>query len=147
MSYLTSQTDSMSQSNMLDGLISQYGDGQQGSLFKRKDTALSERLWLKMVVKQWRKYTRKIRHDKQLFFAIRDFIVRRLLKKAMRGIKINYAHCQLIKALRMRSNLALKQKVLAFCKHKFYLRLKLRSFLGARLTVRLPLKRAVRAFK
>ena len=54
--------------------------------------SLSERLWLKSVLTEWRKYHKQVRRDKQLFFAVRDFVIRRLTKKAFRAVKINF--CQ-----------------------------------------------------
>ena len=61
--------------------------------------SLSERLWLKSILAEWRKQHRQLKRDKQLFFAVRDFVIRRLTKKAYRAIKINYAWQMLAKHL------------------------------------------------
>ena len=53
--------------------------------------SLSEQLWLKAILKEWRKYTKQVKRDKQLFFAVRDFVIRRLTKKAFNSFKIHYA--------------------------------------------------------
>ena len=67
--------------------------------------SLSERLWLKSIVAAWRGYHKQVRRDKQLFFAVRDFVIRRLTKKAYRAIKINYAWQMLAKHLNQRRDL------------------------------------------
>ena len=61
--------------------------------------SLSQRLWLKSILTEWRKHHRQIRRDKLLFFAVRDFVIRRLTKKALRAFKINYAWKMLAKHL------------------------------------------------
>lgn len=41
----------------------------------------SEMVWLRQIVRKWRKITKKVKRDKELFFSIRNFIVTRLMKK------------------------------------------------------------------
>ena len=47
-----------------------------------------ETLWLQQILKTWRKLTRRMVRDRKLFFALRNFIVKRLTSKVVRGMKI-----------------------------------------------------------
>ena len=90
--------------------------------------SLSERLWLKSIVAEWRKYHRQVKRDKQLFFSVRDFVIRRLTKKAYRAIKINYAWQMLAKHMCQRRDLASKVDCLRAWRSKLLKRISIRMF-------------------
>ena len=70
-----------------------------------------------------------MRRDKQLFFAVRDFVIRRLTKKAYRAIKINYAQQMLQKHLIERRALMEQKKVFRQWQKKLLLRIRIRMCL------------------
>ena len=90
--------------------------------------SLSERLWLKSIVTEWRKYHKQVSRDKQLFFAVRDFVIKRLTKKAFRAVKINYAQQMLSKHLNHRRNLTEQHKLFHQWQSKLLARIRIRMF-------------------
>jgi len=102
--------------------------GSQGDQSFVSSHSLSEQLWLRSILKEWRKYAKQVKRDKQLFFAVRDFVIRRLTKKAYNAFKINYAHQMLSKHLNMRRDGKTKTDCLQLWRSKFMLRLQHRMF-------------------
>ena len=56
----------------------------------------------RMIFLGWKTYARQVSRDRKLFFKIKDFIVRRLQKKAYRSLKIFYINETIIKHLNQR---------------------------------------------
>ena len=108
---------------------------------------LSEQLWLRSIIKEWRKYTKQVRRDKQIFFSVRDFVIRRLTKKAYNSLKMHYARSMLVKHL----NQLRGQKIIARSFNtwntKFILRLRGRMFFIKYLEYRSSKLQGLTAFK
>ena len=88
--------------------------------------SLSERLWLKSILAEWRKQHRQVRRDKQLFFAVRDFVIRRLTNKAFRAVKINYARTMLAKHIIHKQNKQEEKSVFRHWQSKLLIRIRIR---------------------
>ena len=109
--------------------------------------SLSEQLWLRSILKEWRKYTKQVKRDKQIFFSVRDFVIRRLTKKAYNSLKMHYARSMLVKHL----NLLKGQKIVArdfnTWRSKFISRLRSRMFFIKYLEYRSSKLQGLTAFK
>lgn len=84
-------------------------DAQQTPKSTKKRKNLNMAYMVRMIFLAWKSFARQVRYDRQLFFKLRDFIVRRLTKKAMLGLKIHYVKSFMSKQFVIKRNIRIKK--------------------------------------